>query len=154
MDFPAQLEQHMSDLNVLWQDGSELAVQDGDTVRRFSYVRHGNKLLLTDGYGYWTIALEGAGPRARPAGGAQGRPPSSLDAPADGRVTAQMPGKVMEVRVAEGDAVQAGDVLLVLEAMKMEHSLSAPCAGTVKRIGISAGDRVMPGDLLVEIEPA
>jgi biotin carboxyl carrier protein len=64
-----------------------------------------------------------------------------------------MPGKVLDVRVAQGDTVSAGQTLLVLEAMKMEHAITAPFAGTVARLTLASGERVMPGDLLAEIEP-
>jgi biotin carboxyl carrier protein len=139
----------MSELEIVWRDDSELAVATEAGVRRFSYLRRGNELLLTDGSAYWTIAV-GEAPRRNPhSGGRQGSPPTS-----DGRVTSQMPGKVLDVRVKQGDTVAQGDVLLVLEAMKMEHAMTAPIAGTVKSLAHEAGARVMPGELLAEIEPA
>jgi biotin carboxyl carrier protein len=60
-----------------------------------------------------------------------------------------MPGKVIELRVAEGDAVQAGQVLMIMEAMKMEHSVTAPQDGTVGQILVTAGDQVDADALLV-----
>ncbi len=69
----------------------------------------------------------------------------------DGRVTAPMPGRVLAVDVAPGQAVAAGDRLLVLEAMKMEHRISARAAGVVGAVHVGEGDQVADGMLLVEI---
>lgn len=64
-------------------------------------------------------------------------------------VKAPMPGSVIEVKVKEGDAVKDGDVLLVLEAMKMENELTASQAGTVAQILVKKGDTVNSGDPLI-----
>jgi acetyl/propionyl-CoA carboxylase alpha subunit len=66
-------------------------------------------------------------------------------------VTAAMPGVVLTVRVTDGDRVEAGDVLVVLEAMKMENAVTAPAAGTVDRVLVQPGAAVQRGDGLVEI---
>ncbi len=69
-------------------------------------------------------------------------------------VSAPMPGTVLRVDVTPGDAVQARQTLLVLEAMKMETPVSSPYDGTVTAIHVAAGDRVASGALLVELGPA
>lgn len=74
------------------------------------------------------------------------------DGPAGGLV-APMPGKVIDLRVAQGDRVEAGDALVVLEAMKMEHPMRAPEAGTVSELFVAAGDQVENGALLLVVEP-
>ena len=77
-------------------------------------------------------------------------PDKSQAVPAGGCV-APMPGKVIELRVAEGDTVQAGQVLLIMEAMKMEHSVAAPQGGTVAHVGVAAGDQVDADALLIVV---
>ncbi len=72
----------------------------------------------------------------------------------DGDILAPMPGKVIAVDVAEGDAVTAGQRLMVLEAMKMEHALTAPFDGTVTELSASEGGQVQVEAVLCVVEPA
>jgi 3-methylcrotonyl-CoA carboxylase alpha subunit len=72
---------------------------------------------------------------------------------ADGAILAPMPGKVIAVDVAEGDAVTAGQRLMVLEAMKMEHALTAPFDGTVTELSASEGEQVQVEAVLCVVEP-
>ena len=69
-----------------------------------------------------------------------------------GGLVAPMPGSVIELRCAIGDTVAAGQVLVVLEAMKMEHHITAPFDGTVTELPIAVGDQVENGALLLTIE--
>lgn len=71
-----------------------------------------------------------------------------------GGLTAPMPGKVIAVEVTVGQRVRAGQVLAIMEAMKMEHTIVAPAAGIVGEIRVKKGDQVGAGDLLVVIEEA
>ncbi len=66
-------------------------------------------------------------------------------------ITAPLSGTIAAVRVAEGDAVVEGQLLLVLEAMKMEHRITAPSAGVVKAVNVRERDTVRDGDVLVEL---
>ena len=66
-------------------------------------------------------------------------------------ITAPLPGTIVDIRVSEGDVVEVGQLLALLEAMKMEHRITATSAGTVKRIAVKARDTVRDGDLLIEI---
>jgi 3-methylcrotonyl-CoA carboxylase alpha subunit len=72
----------------------------------------------------------------------------------DGDIVAPMPGKVIAVDVAEGDSVTAGQRLLVLEAMKMEHALTAPFDGIVTALSVSAGSQVQVEAVLAVVEAA
>ncbi|MEW4449049.1 acetyl/propionyl/methylcrotonyl-CoA carboxylase subunit alpha [Qipengyuania sp. JC766] len=73
---------------------------------------------------------------------------------ADGAILAPMPGKVIAVDVSEGQAVTAGQRLMVLEAMKMEHALTAPFDGTVTELSASEGGQVQVEAVLAVVEPA
>ena len=66
-------------------------------------------------------------------------------------VTSPLPGNIFAIKVKEGDAVKAGDVLIVIEAMKMENEVCAPSDGVVKQIVVSKGALVATGDTLVVI---
>lgn len=90
-----------------------------------------------------------ASPVAAPAPAA-----ASAAAPvsADGtKVLSPMPGAILNVNVSVGAAVKAGDVLMVLEAMKMENDIVAPCDGVVKQIPVTKGSTVNTDDVLAVI---
>jgi propionyl-CoA carboxylase alpha chain len=70
-----------------------------------------------------------------------------------GSALAPMPGSVIRVAVAVGDRVEAGRVLVVLEAMKMEHAVHAGAPGTVAEVDVAEGDQVETGRILVVVEP-
>lgn len=82
-----------------------------------------------------------AAPKAAAPAGAQGAV----------KVNAPMPGKILKVNVNAGAAVKKGDVLLVLEAMKMENEICAPQDGTVATVECAAGDSVESGKVLVSM---
>ena len=71
-----------------------------------------------------------------------------------GSLTAPMPGNVLATQVKEGDAVREGQLLLILEAMKMQHRITAPFEGSVKELHVREGDQVDNGALLVLLEEA
>ena len=92
------------------------------------------------------VAAAPAAPAARPA-------PAAAPAGAAGsvQVTAPMPGKVVAVKASVGQAVKKGEVVLVLEAMKMENDIVAPEDGTIASINVANGDAVESGAVLATL---
>ena len=82
---------------------------------------------------------------------AQGSSQQSSEAGSVSEITAQMPGTVLRVLVNEGDVVQNGDTILIVEAMKMEVPVTAPAAGTIHQLSIAVGDHVTAGQVLTTI---
>lgn len=70
----------------------------------------------------------------------------------EGQLNAPMPGKILELMVAEGDSVELGDPVAILEAMKMENELKAPIKGVITTIAVSACDSVEKNALILEIK--
>ena len=95
--------------------------------------------------------LTGAAPAA--AAPAAPAPAPAAAAPAGGeQITSPMPGTILAVNVTKGAAVKKGDVLMVLEAMKMENEIMCPCDGTVASIHAEKGAAVETGALLCVIQ--
>lgn len=88
-----------------------------------------------------------AAPVAAPAPAAPAAPVAPAAAGAT-TITAPMPGTILKVNVANGQAVKKGDVLMVLEAMKMENEIMAPADGTVSSVNVNAGASVEAGSVL------
>ena len=86
-------------------------------------------------------APKAAAPKAAPAAVAAG----------ETAVNSPMPGNILEVRVKDGQSVQAGDVLFILEAMKMENEIMAPAAGIVSGVAVQKGSAVATGAVLCHI---
>ncbi len=87
---------------------------------------------------------------AAPKPAAVSKPAVSVSGPGE-RITAPIPGKVMSVMAKAGDSVSAGQVLLVIEAMKMENNIISPIDGTVKEVAVSKDSDVATGDLLMVV---
>ena len=78
--------------------------------------------------------------------------PAAAGAPAGGIVvTCPMPGTIIDIKVAAGQAVTEGQILVIFEAMKMENEIVAPCAGTVASINVNKGDAVDSGSVLLSL---
>ncbi len=80
------------------------------------------------------------------------RLPVAAEQVVEGSALAPMPGSVVRVAVAVGDRVEAGQVLVVLEAMKMEHAVHAGASGTVAEVDVAEGDQVETGRVLAIVE--
>ena len=87
-----------------------------------------------------------AAPAAAPAAAA---PAAAVEVAAGERVNAPMPGNILKVEVNKGDKVKAGQILVILEAMKMENEIVAPKAGTVAQVVVKVGEKVDTGATLV-----
>ena len=90
-----------------------------------------------------------AAPKAAPAPAAA--PKAAAGAAGAVAVKAPMPGNILDVKVTAGASVKAGDVLVILEAMKMENEIVAPQDGTVASVNVNKGDTVNSGDVLVSM---
>ena len=87
--------------------------------------------------------------KAAPAPAPAAAPAPVASAPAGGEaIKAPMPGTILKVNVSNGQAVKKGDVLFVLEALKMENEIMAPCDGTVNGVAVNAGASVETGTAL------
>ena len=124
-----------------------------------------NYRITVNGTAY-DVAVEEIGAGAAPAGAAPAvaapaaAPVAAAPAPAAPAapaaaggvvVQAPMPGKILSVKASVGTAVKKGDVILLLEAMKMENEVVAPEDGTIASINVSAGDTVEAGDTLATL---
>ena len=88
---------------------------------------------------------------AAAAPAAPAAPAAAAPAAAGEQVKSPMPGNILDVKVAVGDTVAEGDVLIILEAMKMENEIVAPCSGKVASVNVQKGATVNSDDLLVVI---
>lgn len=125
---------------------SALVAADGSLMVTCEDGRRFRAVVSRDGSARW-VSVGGRTHRveeAQASRGGAGAHEGSLEAP--------MPGKVLEIKVAPGDSVVRGQVLVVVEAMKMEHAVRAPRDGTVARVSVAAGDMVNPGTALVTLE--
>ena len=128
------------------------------TLKRRTYeveVEAGEAILLDE---YEAIAPSApaaapaaAAPAAAPAPAAAAAPAAPAVTGAGDPVNAPMPGNILKVNVSQGQAVKSGDVLCVLEAMKMENEIMAPKDGTVTQVLVSKGSTVDTGAPLVVI---
>ena len=105
--------------------------------------RDGAYLVDVDGESYEVAVEEQTRHIIRTSGGSAGGARRSRT------LTAPLPGKISRVAVRPGDSVQAGDTLLVIEAMKMENEFKASGAGTVAEVRVAAGQAVNAGDVLI-----
>lgn len=113
-------------------------------------VEHGEAMIVDE---YAAYAPAPAAPAA--AAPAPAAAPSAAPAPAavaaGTPVTSPLPGNILNIKVSMGQTVKAGELLIIIEAMKMENEVTAPCDGVVKQIPVSKGAVVATGDTLMVI---
>jgi 3-methylcrotonyl-CoA carboxylase alpha subunit len=120
-------------------DGDVIANLDGVRIKA-TVVRHGEELTIISGGASHLLVLDDPAARAE------------LQEPSGGSLKAPMPGRVVVLNAKPGDVVSRGATLMVLEAMKMEHAVTAPSDGTVARIHYDVGEQVEEGAVLVSFE--
>lgn len=100
-------------------------------------------------------AVTDAAPAAAPVAAPAAAPAPAAAAPATAaegqKVLSPMPGTILSVNVSVGSPVKAGDILLILEAMKMENEIIAPCDGTVRQLTVQKGSTVATDELLAVV---
>jgi geranyl-CoA carboxylase alpha subunit len=136
-------------VSVLHGDGECLVLDAGGETLRILYAPGAQACyFVLDGVDHVAEDVTYAAPRrAGNAAGGDGRIAASMN----GRIAAPMNGRVAAVPVAQGAQVRAGQVVLMIEAMKMEHSITAPFDGVVQSMSAREGDQVAPGQLLLEM---
>jgi glutaconyl-CoA/methylmalonyl-CoA decarboxylase subunit gamma len=150
------------DAEVISRDGSKIRIRIGEreVVAHFTANADGGGILTIDGRRHPIFGarrkdsiLVSVGPahfEFKPAEAAARRRTRGLAA---SEVTAPMPGKVLKVLVRDSDLVEAGQALVVIEAMKMETTLAAESAAIVKRVRVEEGQAVDHGAVLIELSP-
>ena len=131
------------DISVRSADAGRVSVLIDGVASQLRYSRSGgaaSDLWLSHGGKTWCFNDQSLAP-------AEGEAPG-----ADGRISATSDGKLLALNVAEGDRVEPGQTVAVLEAMKMEFQLQTPVGGTVKAVHADAGAQVANRQLLVELE--
>ena len=100
------------------------------------------------------VAAPVAAPKAAPAAAPapkKAAAPAASGAKGNVSVTAPMPGTILDVKVSVGQSVKKGDVICVLEAMKMENDIPAPCDGVIASVNVSKGSSVNANDVIASI---
>ena len=92
-----------------------------------------------------------AAPAAAPAAPKAAPAPAAAGAQGANKVTAPMPGTILDIKVSAGQSVKKGDVICVLEAMKMENDIPAPCDGVVASVNVQKGASVSAGDVIASL---
>jgi biotin carboxyl carrier protein len=122
-------------------DGSWLLEHNGRLIQYYTASDGPRRFVQRPGGPVYAVTVSGPAGRRRGSGGA-----------AEGALTAQMPGQVVDVMVKAGDAVMAGQPLVILEAMKMEIRVAAPADGTVREVFVEKGTTVERDQQLLALE--
>jgi biotin carboxyl carrier protein len=154
-------DSHEIDAEMLARDGDRIRVRIGDreVAAEFTPNADGGGILAIDGRRYPVfgarrkesifVSVGAASFEFKPAAATSRRRSRGLAA----EIVAPMPGKVLKVFVHDGDLVEAGQPLVVIEAMKMETTLAAESAALVKHVRVDEGQTVDHGAVLIELGP-
>ena len=138
-----QWDDHRMTATARWSGAGMLCVECAGQTHNLTVRRDGDLLTLTGAGEVVTLRIVAQRKRAA----------ARSDGHGDHRITATLPGQVAEVRCAPGAAVRAGDVLVVLDSMKLLHPLAAAMDGRVRELFCAVGDTVEGGAVLVDLEP-
>ena len=136
--FSVDVDGEQVDITVHQATSSTIDATSAGIRRRFRVELLGDQVAVDSGLGASTFDIAD-------------RFPSGREITASGGLAAPMPGLVVRVLVEVGQEVEAGDPLLVLEAMKMEHTISSPTKGAVTAINVALGEQVERGVVLAEV---
>lgn len=128
------------DIELVSMSESECLIVENGVRRSFAFVRGGETVFLDGDNGHLAIK------------NITFQPAATTGAVSDGRIKAPMDGAIIDVRIAVGESVKSGDVLVVMEAMKMEHSLKASADGVVTALSVSVGDQVKSRQIVAVVE--
>jgi len=140
-EYKAQVKELSADHALVVVDGKEYTVDLAHLGRKTVTAADMPRIAVAAPSAPAAVAVAVAPPPAK----------RSVVAAGDGAITAPMPGSIFQMKTQEGATVQAGQVLLVMEAMKMENPITAPYNGTITKVFVREGDNVGEGDLLVEV---
>jgi acetyl-CoA/propionyl-CoA carboxylase biotin carboxyl carrier protein len=137
-------ERSLGRVRLEWTGADEAAVTLGGVTRRYAVARNRDTVWLAEGGRAWPVTRHDPGdPKDRQGGALAG----------DGVVRSPMPGTVLLVKAAEGDRVTAGQPLVVVEAMKMEHTLTAPADGVLAELRARPGQTVELDAVVARVTP-
>jgi biotin carboxyl carrier protein len=165
MQYRFRTEEGSSSFNMDIAGADTIMITDGTRAIDVSYsvISENEIYLLVDGTGYNAFITGKTGEKSIVINGVpyliqdadmagQARKPRKSQGELPQEITPPMPSVVERIMVTVGDMVKKGDSIVVVTAMKMETTLSAPFGGRVAKINVSVGDKVMPGLILVNID--
>ena len=134
------VNEHSTVLAVQQVEDNYCLLSQDNVLRRVPYIIDGNTIFIDDGSGHYCIS------------DVTQQPAQAADGVGSGEIRAPMAGVICEVLPAKGESVQRGDTVIVLEAMKMEHRLTAAVNGIIDEINVVVGEQVSAGKTVVSIQ--